>query len=180
MPRTAARISRSSSVGISSSRATPPGRLPVPGVPLRELELGLHGLALVRPLEALLQVRNRLLRAAGAVERRAQVVERVGVVDVLAVLGPGRHSLLQDRHGAGVVALLHQRVALLVQLGAALRVERTRRLLRLRLLLGRRRRLGGLLLLGLRLLLLPLPVRVPAAVLLLRRPVRGLRLPLVP
>ena len=37
MPRTAARISRSSSVGISSRRAMPPGRLPLSGVPAREL-----------------------------------------------------------------------------------------------------------------------------------------------
>src|SRR5918992_1023206 len=106
MPRTAARISRSSSVGISSRRATPPGRLPPPGVPLRRVELGLDRLALVGPLEALLEVGDRLLRVARAVQRRAEVVQRIGVVDVLAVLGPGGHRLPQDRYRAGVVALL--------------------------------------------------------------------------
>src|SRR5918999_1006465 len=171
MPRTAARISRSSSVGISSRRAMRPGSLFLSGVALRQVQLGLHGLSLVAPAEALLEIRDRRLRVPGAVQRLAQVEEGVGVVDVGAVLRPRGHRVLQDRHRAGIVALLHQREALLVQGGALLGVERALLLLGGRglWLLGRRIRLGRGLLLLLLLLLLPglLPLLIASVRLLL-------------
>src|SRR3954451_21437760 len=99
MTRTAARISRASSVGINSRRAMPPGRLPLSGVLARELQLFLDHAALVGPVQALLQIGDRLRRPTAAVERRAEVVERVGVLEVGRVCGPGGDCAPQDRNG---------------------------------------------------------------------------------
>src|SRR3954463_11317553 len=123
MPRTAARISRSSSVGISSSRAMPPGRLPLSGVLAREVELGLHRPALIVPVQPLLQVGNRLRRAAAAVERLAEVEERVAVLQIGRVRGPQAYGALKQRYGAGVIASVHEGEPLLVELRSEGRVD---------------------------------------------------------
>src|SRR5829696_10349759 len=108
-------------------------RLGLPGLLPRVLQLLLDRLSLVGPLEPLLEIGDRRLRVAGAVQGGAQVEERVRVLDVLAAGRVRVHGPPEERDRLGVTAGPHQLEALGVQVGTARRGG----------LLGRRRLWSG-------------------------------------
>src|SRR5919204_2397957 len=88
------------------------------GHPARRLELVLDHAALeVADLQALLEVGDRVGGTAAEPQRVAEVVERVGVVDLAraALRAERLHRLLKRRHRLGRPALLDEREALVVE-----------------------------------------------------------------